>query len=239
MKQNLEESKEKMMSLVEKYLDKILTSKNWNNILLREQIRNDIIFNFEKIDEKQITNYLNLLSDEQLNELRERIFKLARDHYIEHLLKKFCKPLLKPVNTKVSNKYMLKCNLIRDSLDCLYYIIDPNLSLNIPKRCTEFEQFNNFKFPLGKQNLKDQLMAIKTFRAKLIKHHAKLNSLKQMTHNIGSLEKSLTDAREKIKLIRNENQFLRGCLTIILVVFIIFIILFLFFFCLEQKCSKI
>ena len=80
-------------------LEKILNAKKWDNILLREKIRNEITNKIESVNEKETSVYLNRLSCEELIELRQRLFKLARDHYTEYLLKQFSKPLLTPHST--------------------------------------------------------------------------------------------------------------------------------------------
>ena len=82
-----------------KQSEKILNAKKWDNIVLRENIRNEIIFKIESLNEKETSVYLNRLSREELIELRQRLFKLARDHYTEYLLKQFSKPLLTPHST--------------------------------------------------------------------------------------------------------------------------------------------
>lgn len=219
--------------MTEKYLERILLSKSWNNILLREQTRNELIFNHEnkKLDEKQITSYLNALKEDELIDLRERVFKLTRDHFIEYMLKRLPKPQLKPLN-QTSNKYILKCNIIKDLLDCLYYLIDSSSEgiKFLPERCTEFFEYNNLKFPLGKTHLKENAYVIRMFKSKLLKHQMKLKSLAQLTANI--------DDEESIQLIKNENQFLRGCLTILLIVFLIMSALFFTFYCFDKKCSN-
>ena len=110
-----------------------------------------------------------------------------------------------------------RCSLVKDSLEFVYYILDSNSnqSLNIPRRCTRFEQFNHYKFPLGKHYLNQQLITLKTFQEKLMKHQSRLNSLKKLTNNITMPreEKYLGDKSNERALL-DENQFLRGSLTI-------------------------
>jgi hypothetical protein len=69
---------------------------------------------------------------------------------------------------------------------------------------------------------------MKTFQEKLIKHQSRLNSLKKLTNNITMHreEKYLDKSNEKALL--DENQFLRGSLTLLIAIFIIFAVLTLF-----------
>ena len=191
---------------------------------------------------------MNALSNQDLIELRKRLFKLARDHYTEYLFKQFSKPLLTPHCTANENSYIQKyncsfillfelklkkfftikrCSLVKDSLDFIYYILDSNLSLNIPRRCTRFEQFNHYKFPLGKHHLRDQLNTMKAFQGKLIKHQSKLNSLRKLTNNI-TMPRKIELIEKSDRTLVDENQFLRGSLTLLMAIFIIFTVLTLF-----------
>ncbi len=138
-----------LMSNLEKNLNKIRSSKNWNNIILRAVVREDLQSGNDHIDQERLVEYLEGLSSEQLVELRQRVFKLSRDHYLDLLIKQMSnKPVLKQMNLDYSNKYVLKTNMMKDVYECLQFVLNKVNSL--PERCVDFES-EWFRFPLGKK----------------------------------------------------------------------------------------
>lgn len=145
---------------IEKSLDRILISKNWNNILLRNEIRQDILtsrlnYTNESLDERFLVEYLHNLDNEQLVEIRNRIFKLARDHYFESLIKQKLgqRPVLKGIGQdSFEDSYALKCNLMKDCVECLEFILNQSKFIDqLPQRCTEYQNADSLSFPLGKR----------------------------------------------------------------------------------------
>lgn len=221
---------------LEKNLERILISKNWNNILLRNEIREDIIFFNEKIDERLVFEYLHNLNNEQLIDIRKKVFKLAKDHYIEILINQITiKPILKDVDENFTNKYFVKCNIMKDVIECLDFIV--NSSTCLPERCTEFRN-EKLQFPLGKKNLMAQLNAIKMLRLRIINHQKELQDFKQFTIEIDKLEKSLMVSKAKFQAVQRQNFFLKTCLTILLIVLIVLAVGFLFTNCLNRYSNR-
>lgn len=206
---------------VEDYFQKILSTKNWKNILLRDKIRKELILNKNKINKNEIDKYLREnLKQNEIIILRERLFKIVKDQYIEYILKQLSVPILKIQNC---NNDLIIDNLI----EFIYYIIH-HRNNDLPKQCVELKQTDDFKFPLGKTFLIDQLTIIKEFRHKLIEIQIKLNILKNSTNNFYQIEANLNEYKKKSKLIELENNYLRGCLSMLIAAWIISISLVLF-----------
>ena len=140
--------------------------------------------------------------------------------YIEYILKQLSVPILKTQNC---NNDLIIDNLI----EFLFYIIH-HRNNDLPKQCVELKQTDDFKFPLGKSFLIDQLTIIKEFRHKLIEIQIKLNILKNSTNNFYQIETNLNEYKKKSKLIELENNYLRGCLSMLIAAWIISISLVLF-----------
>lgn len=241
------------MSFIElqKSFDRILISKNWNNVLLRNDIRIDIInsnftANRAKLDERPIVEYLHNIDNEQLGNLRYRIFKLARDHYFEHTIKSQIPnpPCLKEIDHVYSqtsiydseNSTTVRFNIIRDIVDCLEYILD--LRKNLPTRCTDFKNAEPLQFPLGKRNLLAQLNAIKTLRFKILKLQTELHNLKKYMNGMEKMEKTLLNTSIRLKKLQKQNNILKSFLTIILIILITCSVSFLFLNCLSKMQSS-
>jgi hypothetical protein len=206
---------------IEDYFEKILLTKNWKNILLRDKIRKELILNKNKINKNEINKYLREnLKQNEIIILRERLFKIVKDQYIEYILKQLSVPILKTQNC---NNDLIIDNLI----EFLFYIIH-HRNNDLPKQCVELKQTDDFKFPLGKSFLIDQLTIIKEFRHKLIEIQIKLNILKNSTNNFYQIETNLNEYKKKSKLIELENNYLRGCLSMLIAAWIISISLVLF-----------
>lgn len=206
---------------VEDYFQKILSTKNWKNILLRDKIRKELILNKNKINKNEIDKYLREnLKQNEIIILRERLFKIVKDQYIEYILKQLSVPILKIQNC---NNDLIIDNLI----EFIFYIIH-HRNNDLPKKCVELKQTDDFKFPLGKTFLIDQLTIIKEFRHKLIEIQIKLNILKNSTNNFYQIETNLNEYKKKSKLIELENNYLRGCLSMLIAAWIISISLVLF-----------
>jgi hypothetical protein len=206
---------------VEDYFQKILSTKNWKNILLRDKIRKELILNKNKINKNEINKYLREnLKQNEIIILRERLFKIVKDQYIEYILKQLSVPILKIQNC---NNDLIIDNLI----EFIYYIIH-HRNNDLPKQCVELKQTDDFKFPLGKTFLIDQLTIIKEFRHKLIEIQIKLNISKNSTNNFYQIETNLNEYKKKYKLIELENNYLRGCLSMLIAAWIISISLVLF-----------
>lgn len=206
---------------VEDYFQKILSTKNWKNILLRDKIRKELILNKNKINKNEIDKYLREnLKQNEIIILRERLFKIVKDQYIEYILKQLSVPILKIQNC---NNDLIIDNLI----EFIFYIIH-HRNNDLPKKCVELKQTDDFKFPLGKTFLIDQLTIIKEFRHKLIEIQIKLNILKNSTNNFYQIEANLNEYKKKSKLIELENNYLRGCLSMLIAAWIISISLVLF-----------
>ena len=240
---------------MEKYFDRILISKNWNNVLLRNDIRIDIIdsnlrTDHSKIDERSIVEYLHNIGDEQLGNLRYRIFKLARDHYLEHTIKSLIPnlPGLKENEQMYSetsiyvpeNSTARKFNIIRDIIECLEYIIGMRKK-NQPPKCIDFNPQNTepVQFPLGKRNLLAQLDAIKTLRFKILKLQKELYNLKKYMNGMEKLEKNLLNTSIRVKKLQKQNSLLKSFLTIVLIILITCSISFLFFNCAGKIPTKL
>ena len=102
---------------IEDYFEKILLTKNWKNILLRDKIRKELILNKNKINKNEINKYLREnLKQNEIIILRERLFKIVKDQYIEYILKQLSVPILKTQNC---NNDLIIDNLI----EFLFYII--------------------------------------------------------------------------------------------------------------------
>lgn len=216
---------------LEKNLNKIISSKNWNNIILRNLIREDIQSGNEFIDEIQLNQYLDCLTNEDLIEMRQRVFKLARDHYVNILISQFnCKPVLKQMNLNYSNKYILKTNMMKDVYEFLQFIL--NQKEQLPSRCVDFDT-DVFKFPLGNKHLNEQLNAIKKLRIKILDHEKEMEDFKKYATDIDKLENNLVLTYCKLQKMIKQNQYLKACLTVLLIVFIIFLIIFLFTTCMK------
>jgi len=68
---------------------------------------------------------------------------------------------------------------------------------------------------------------MKAFQGKLIKHQSKLNSLRKLTNNI-TMPRKIELIEKSDRTLVDENQFLRGSLTLLIAIFIIFGVLTLF-----------
>jgi hypothetical protein len=216
---------------IEKNLNKILLCKNWNNILIRNLIREDILSGNEFIDELQLNQYLDRLNNDDLIEMRRRVFKLARDHYVDLLIRQFnSKPVLKEMNLNYSNKYILKTNMMKDVYEFLQFVL--NLKEQLPSRCIDFDS-DVFKFPLGDKHLNEQLNAIKKLRIKMLDHEKEMDNFKKYATDIDKLESNLVLTYCKLQKMLKQNQYLKACLTILLIVFILFLIIFLFTNCMK------
>ena len=96
----MRENQKKPRSIIE-FLNEIISCENWHCILIRNKIRLDMIS--EIPDDHLLFNYLKQANLENLSEIRERVFKLAVDQYVENKIKKFdSKPVLKQI-TNSSN----------------------------------------------------------------------------------------------------------------------------------------
>ncbi len=189
--------------------------------MLRDKIRKELILNKNKINKNEINKYLREnLKQNEIIILRERLFKIVKDQYIEYILKQLSVPILKIQNC---NNDLIIDNLI----EFIYYIIH-HRNNDLPKQCVELKQTDDFKFPLGKTFLIDQLTIIKEFRHKLIEIQIKLNILKNSTNNFYQIETNLNEYKKKYKLIELENNYLRGCLSMLIAAWIISISLVLF-----------
>ena len=235
------------MNNLEKNLDRILITKNWNNILIRNEIRKDILCFNENIDERLIVEYLHNLSSEQLLDVRKKCFKLASDHYVEVILNKIAlKPLLKDIaSDDYPSKYVFKCNIMKDVIECLEYMIVNGVSGTVghpqmPERCVDFNIHQRVTFPLGKRNLTRQIETIKTLRVKLLNYEEMKQSVKSYEEGFVKMEKSLILAKNRIQLLQTQNLFLKTCLTILLVVLIVLTFLFLVTSCFNfnNKATK-
>lgn len=228
---------------IEKSLERALISKNWSNILLRNDVRVEMTKGRRKqLDERRLVEYLNQMSDEQLGKLRERVFKLAQDHYFECLLKKFAstRPYLKdsvgkPQQARDENARLSE---IRDLIECIEFILD--IKERIPVRCTEFigsSGNSGFDFPLGRKNLMAQLNAIKTLRFKILRLQTELFNFKKLTNGMEKMENNLATTCLRLRQVQKQNSFLKALLTFFLIIFITCSISFLFFNCLKNSTS--
>jgi hypothetical protein len=216
---------------IEKNLNKIKSIKNWNNIILRNLIREDIQSGNEFIDQIQLNKYLDSLTNDDLIEMRHRVFKIARDHYVDSLIRQFSsKPVLKEMNLNYSNKYILKTNMMKDVYEFLQFVL--NLQPELPSRCIDFDS-EVFKFPLGNKQLNEQLNAIQKLRIKIMDHEKEMDNFKKYATDIDKLENNLVLTYCKLQKMLKQNQYLKACLTILLTLFIIFLILFLFTTCMK------
>lgn len=250
----------------EKNLDRILISKNWNNIVLRNDVRADLVDTLnEKLDERIVVEHLYSIDCEQLINLRFRVFKMAKDHYYENLLRNLIKkkPVLKDIilnNTNeyqreidtsmeeataaastattttdkvdASNGYVFKCNLIKDIIECLEYMID--LRDYLPERCTDYQDVEPCSFPLGRRHLLTQLNAIKNLRFKILKLQTELYNFKKFTNGLEKMEKNHLNTTNKLRKLQKQNNFLKSVLTILLIIVITCSISILFVNCLNS-----
>ena len=205
----------------EEYFQRILLAKNWNNIILRDKMRKELVLN---IKNEALSKYFNSLTKNEIKKLRERLFKLVKDKYVEFILKEFSFPILK--TTVYDNNDDDHSSIINNLLDFIDYINGENL--NLPKNCIELKQINRFNFPLGKSYLIYQSSIIKEFRYRLIEIQIKLNILKKSINNFYQIENSLNEYKKKYKLIQLENNYLKGCISMLVCSWIITISVFLF-----------
>lgn len=194
------------------------------------------------MNERVLFEYLHALSQDQLVEFRHRVFKLAKDNYYEHLLQKLfisnVTPSLKPLlsasedteNISNESSYILKCNVIRDIVECIGCTIktlDQNM-LNevenlaeclLPTRCVDQRSSRNkINFPLGKDALLYNMNSMKQLQQKLLKHQNELEKMKQLISDLDKSEKDYKVLNFKWSMCREENQFLRFCLLILLII---------------------
>ncbi len=238
------------MNNLEKNLDRMLITKNWNNILVRDEIRKDILCFNDSVNERLIVEYLHNLSSEQLLDMRQKCFKLAVDHYVEYLLNKIAlKPQLKDILADdFPSKYVFKCNVMKDVIECLEYMItngltrsynssnatttnnnasNNNSAIHMPERCVEFSVSQRLMFPLGKRHLTRQVDTIKALRVKLLNSEDLAHDVKSYEDGFAKMEKSLIVTKSRLQLMQTQNVFLKACLTALLVVLIVFVFLFL------------
>lgn len=232
---------------LEKNLDKILITKNWNNVLLRNEIRKDIICFNEAVNERQIVEYLHNLSSEQLLDMRSKCFKLALDHYVEMILNRVAlKPFLKDIQSEdFASKYVFKCNLMKDVVECIEYVIANSThnstnseTRSLPERCTDFSVNKRLVFPLGKKNLTRLLETIKALRVKLLCHEDVCEALKAHEIKAERMEKSLMFAKNRLDMVSTQNVFLKTCLTVLLAALILLTFVFLITNCLNGRAVK-
>jgi hypothetical protein len=229
------------MNNLEKNLDRILITKNWNNILIRNEIRKDILCFNENVNERLIVEYLHNLSSEQLLDVRQKCFKLASDHYVEIILNKIAlKPLLKDIQSDdYPSKYVFKCNIMKDVIECLEYIIVNASGQNqMPERCVDFSINQRVTFPLGKRSLARQIETIKALRVKLLNYEEMKQSVKSYEEGFAKMEKSLILAKNRLQLMQTQNVFLKACLTVLLVILIVLTFLFLVTNCFNNKVTR-
>jgi hypothetical protein len=235
-------------STIEEHLQRILVARNWHNILLRAKVREQIVNENQKIDEQVLVEFMHNLSDEQLSELRERVFRLARDHYVACILPTLgAKPTLKPLHVReFDDPYVYKCNLMKDIVECLEYLMPQTNEAykspisELPYRCTCMDkQADKFEFPLGRQALVDELNAMRQLRIKLLKHQNEMNKFKEWTIGVQKLEKSIKELQSRIYLLKKQNQLYRILLTVLLIVLIVFVAVALFFSSIASSSSRV
>jgi hypothetical protein len=245
------------MNNLEKNLDRMLITKNWNNILVRDEIRKDILCFNDNFNERLIVEYLHNLSSEQLLDMRQKCFKLAVDHYVEYLLNKIAlKPQLKDILADdYPSKYVFKCNVMKDVIECLEYMItngltrcynstnttttsNNNNAIHMPERCVEFSVSQRLMFPLGKRHLTRQVDTIKALRVKLLNSDDLAQDVKSYAEGFAKMEKSLIVTKSRLHLMQTQNVFLKACLTVLLVILIVFVFLFLVSNCFNYSSSN-
>ena len=216
--------------------------------------------NSQSLNERVLFDYLHSLDQDQLVEFRDRVFKLAKDNFYECMIVNYLslnpKPVLKKIlpdlffsqispitghspasatrSIPTNSTYILRCNLIRDIIECVECVIDPNSNKpNMPSRCTEYEMpaNNRLNFPLGKSHLITQLNAIKVLHAKLMNHQNELLNLKEFTYEIERLESGYLTASAKCVRLQNKNQFLKFCLIVLSIVVLSFLASFMLMNC--------
>jgi hypothetical protein len=289
-----EANKNQMDRSIQTVLDQISTAKNWNNILLRISVRRDLksLLNYRlhkqqneqsENSERILFEYLHNLTQEQLIEFRERVFKLTKDKYYELLIKKYLshrpKPRLKQIlpdifystisplqppppsllsvispiaesasfgtnsnsSTAPSNSnYILKCNLIRDVIECLdSCTAETDSKFIMPDRCTDLESDQSAtEFPLGKRSLEAQLDSVKCLYAKLVKHQNEIKSLKKFTYEVERLEKGYAAVGARCLRLQRQNQFLKFCMLVLCIVLVSFLVCFLLMNCFMVHHTK-
>jgi hypothetical protein len=279
-------------------LDQIMQAKNWNNILLRISIRRDLkhLLNYRALKlkteqaenaERVLFEYLHTLSQEQLIEFRQRVFKLAKDKYYEFLIKKFLshrpKPRLRPIlpdifystisplqlppptllsltsplsettagdlkNEKTSqnnsSNYILKCNLIRDVIECLDTCtadLVTSAGFAMPDRCTDFDSEVTVGdcFPLGRVGLEAQLDSVKMLYGRLMRHQTEIKGLKKFTYEVERLEKGYASQSARCARLMRQNQFLKFLMMVLCIVLVSFLVCFLLMNCFMVHHTKI
>ena len=201
------------------------------------------------LNERLIVEYLHNLSSDQLLDVRKKCFKLALDHYVEIALNKIAlKPYLKDIESEdFPSKYVFKCNIMKDVVECLDYVIANStltslsstaLGPSLPERCVEFSVNNRLAFPLGKKSLTRQLDLVKSLRVKLLNYEDLVENLKAYESKMDKLEKSLIYSKSEIDEINTQNVFLKTCLTILLTILILMSFVFLLTNCLNKVTAK-
>ncbi|CAF0734825.1 unnamed protein product [Brachionus calyciflorus] len=227
-----------MSSNIEEKFDKILKVKNWKNILLRNQIRNDLVRC--QFDENTLANYLQRLNDQQLLDIRQRVFNLARDFYFEILiLKNFGpKPILRnDFENSNSLNYSLRCHLVQDCLELMEYFTNySNETTNyyLPGRCTVYSQ-SQVNFPIGKTFLEQQTNGFKILKSKIVQLSSRIENYKSFTLSYDKMQKDLVEAEKKAGLLLEQNTALKDILKLLLILFVFMIILFIFLICSFRK----
>ena len=234
---------------IEALVDRILAGKNWSNILFRNVIRDDIQLHgcsggssgSGAFNERRLVEHMHELDGEQLAELRRRVFKLARDHHAERVMRAHMgkrKPVLKQEHA-VAKSYAEKCAMMRDVVECLEFVTKADDSDNdndnegaringgLPERCTSYDSdAAPFTFPLGRKSLLAQLNAIKTLRVKVLKHQRELMTFRRYADEMERLEAYYKLNTSKFQSCARENRFLRVFATSLLVVLICVLVLF-------------
>lgn len=218
---------------IEHYLDRILGTRNWDNILLRYTVREDL-FQLD-FDPEIIAKYLHKLDDNHLIEFRKRIFKLARDFYFEILLLESLGPkpiLVDDIEKNQSLNYSIRCKLVQHCLEFFKYLTDfsNDKDFFLPSKCVSFST-KKVNFPLGKSFLEKQINGWKNLKSKVINLSSEMNNFKSLTSECGQKETSLLISNRKIIKLKEQNDTLKIILTFFLILVISLFILYIFLIC--------
>ncbi|RNA31874.1 hypothetical protein BpHYR1_020536 [Brachionus plicatilis] len=201
---------------IEQNLDRILGSKNWNNILLRYRVREELVkLDF---DPDKAAKYLHQLDDKNLIEFRSRIFKLARDFYFEILLLETLGPkpiLVNDIDPNQSLNYTKRCKLVQHCLEFFRYLTDYSNDQDyfLPSKCVCFST-KKVNFPLGKSFLEKQMNGWKNIKTKVINLSSEMTNFKSLSSDCDKKENNLLACKKKIVQLKEQNDTLKIIMTI-------------------------
>jgi hypothetical protein len=142
-------------------------------------------------------------------------------------------------NSNNSSNYILRCNLIRDVIECLdSCTAETDSKFTMPGRCTDCDHNEPNEFPLGKRGLEAQLDSVRSLRAKLVRHQNEIKALEKFTYEVERLEKGYATVSARCLRLQRQNQFLKFCMLVLCIVLVSFSVCFLLMNCFMVHHTK-